>query len=136
MSSQSNMADSPGSDRRRAPRFPFVANAEIVDAGTGASLFARTTALSLFGCFLDLSQPLPCGSHVIVRIFTETDFFEAAATIKFSQPRIGVGLAFRDVNPRFLPVLKKWLHAAMKKLSCKELSTPKTTAGCPPSRTR
>lgn len=109
-------AAGPANDRRRAPRYPFVATAEIVELSSGARMIVRVTELSLFGCYIDMPQPLPSGSHVFVKIYTRTDLFEAEATVVYTQPNLGVGLAFRDVSPLFLPTLKKWLHETMKEM--------------------
>jgi hypothetical protein len=42
-----------------------------------------------------------------------SDFFEANASVVFSQPNMGLGLAFRDVKPYFSSVLQRWLTRAM-----------------------
>src|ERR1700739_1050507 len=103
-------------DRRRGPRFPFVASAEVGEKMSGGQMIVRVTELSLYGCYLDMPNPLPSGSQVFVKIFTGTDFFEAEAGVVYSQPNLGVGLAFRNVEPSFLPTLKRWLHEAMLEL--------------------
>ncbi len=102
------------SDRRRTPRYSFVASAEIVEISSGARMQARVSDLSMYGCYLDMSNPLPSGAHVFVKIFTDADFFEADASVVHSQPNLGVGLAFRDVKPSFLSTLHKWLLQAMQ----------------------
>ena len=104
-------------DRRRVPRFPFVAYAEITDAGSGTKTTAFTSDLSLYGCYVRMTNALPCGTHVVIKIFTETDFFEAPATVVYSQANQGNGLSFHDVKPQFLPTLQKWLSQAMKELT-------------------
>lgn len=114
MESQPSEAMVSAIERRRVSRYPFVADAEIVEEISGARMFVRVTELSLYGCYLDMHQPLPSGSQLFVKIFTGTDFFEAEATVVYSQPNIGVGLTFREVNQHFLPTLKKWLQNAMQ----------------------
>jgi hypothetical protein len=101
-------------EQRRAPRYPFVANAEIVEMSSGSRMFVQVRELSLYGCYLDMAQPLPSGAHVFIRIFTSTDFLETNACIVHSQPNLGVGLAFRELNPHFFPTLREWLHEAMQ----------------------
>jgi hypothetical protein len=46
--------------------------------------------------------------------FTSTEFFEASATVTYSQPDLGVGLEFRDVSRHFQPALHRWLLQAMR----------------------
>jgi hypothetical protein len=104
-------------DRRRVARFPFAAAAEITETAFGTRMQVYTSDLSLFGCYVRMTNPLPRGAQVIIRISTETDFFEAPATVAFSQPNLGIGLAFHDVNAHFLPTLKKWLAEAMQAIT-------------------
>jgi hypothetical protein len=99
-------------DRRRGLRFPFLANAEIQASDGATQLKARVTDLSLFGCYVDVVNPLPVGSDLVIRIFGSTEIFESRATVRYSHANLGMGLAFRDVKPFFLPVLKKWLAEA------------------------
>lgn len=103
-------------DRRRVPRFPFVADAELIAVGSETKMSVRTSDLSLYGCYVRLTDPLPYGTQVFIKIFTETDFFEAPATVAYSQANLGNGLAFHDVKPHFLPTLQKWLAHAMKEM--------------------
>ena len=114
MTTSTPKGNRPEADRRRTPRYPFVATAEIVERISGTQMHVRVSDLSLYGCYLDISNPLPSGTHVFVKIFTDTDFFETDASVVYSQPNLGMGLAFRDVKPHFLPTLQKWLLQAMQ----------------------
>jgi hypothetical protein len=101
-------------DRRRTARFPFVANAELTDSTSGTPIYARVTEISMYGCYLDMTHPLPVGTQAFVKIFTDTDFFESTATVVYSQPNLGLGLAFSDVGWQFLPTMHKWFLGAMR----------------------
>jgi PilZ domain len=100
---------------RRSPRFPFSAPAEITRLDAQSTESTRVNELSLYGCYLDTGTPLPRGSHVNVKIFSGDNFFEAGATVVYSQPSLGMGLAFREVKPDHLAVLQKWLRQALDK---------------------
>jgi PilZ domain-containing protein len=102
-------------EKLRLIRWPFDARAEIFpqDSQDSGRILNRVTEISLHGCYLEFA-PLPKGSHVLVKIFAGSEFFEASAAVIFSQPNVGLGLAFRDVKPYFLSVLQKWLTQAMK----------------------
>lgn len=52
--------------------------------------------------------------QVTVRIFADLDSFEARANVVYAQPRLGVGLAFREVKPSSRKVLDKWLEMAVQ----------------------
>jgi hypothetical protein len=100
-------------DRRRTPRYPFVAHAEVREAKTAEPLKGRVSELSLNGCFVTIQNPLEKGASVEVKINTETEFFEARGTIVYSNPESGMGLMFLETKPYYMSVLKKWLLSAM-----------------------
>jgi hypothetical protein len=102
-------------DNRRSTRYPFVARAEIGEMnGSDFRIHARTTEISLHGCFLDMANPLPVGQQVFVKIFTAADYFEAGATVVYSQPNIGIGIEFHDIGRHFQPTLQRWLLEGMR----------------------
>jgi len=105
--------DGGGAERRKTARYPFVANAEVRDASADARITARVSEISLNGCYLDMVNPLPVGTSVVVKIFTEKEFFEAPASVVYSHPNLGIGLSFHDVHTHFVPTLRKWLLEAM-----------------------
>ena len=101
-----------GDERRRTPRYPFIATAEVVDQSSQASISTRVTELSLHGCYLDMPNPLPTETQIKIKIYCEGKFFESSGVIVYSQPNLGVGVTFREVRPQFLSVLKQWLLVA------------------------
>jgi hypothetical protein len=100
-------------DRRRTLRFPFEAPAEVSREKTDARMPARVSEIGPNGCYLQMGQPFEVGTGLFVRIFVEGSFFETYATVLYSQPNAGMGLAFRELKPYFVEVLKKWLLQAM-----------------------
>lgn len=100
-------------DRRRTLRFPFEASAEVSEEKSEARMPARVTEISLNGCFLQVADPFPDGTLLRVKIFVEGSFFEAHGKVVYSLPKAGVGVAFNDLKPYFVAVLKKWLLGAM-----------------------
>jgi hypothetical protein len=100
-------------ERRRTLRFPFDALAEVSREKTDARLPARVTEIGPNGCYLQMGQPFEVEASLFVRIFVEGSFFETHATVIYSQPNAGMGVAFRELKPYFVEVLKKWLLQAM-----------------------
>jgi PilZ domain len=100
-------------DRRRTPRYPFVANAEVSEGKTGVLLKGRVSELSLNGCYVNILNPLEKGTAVDVKLNTETEFFEASGTVVYSNPESGMALMFLETKPYYIGVLKKWLLSAM-----------------------
>ena len=99
-------------ERRRTPRVPFVASAELLEVNTGIRLNARVSELSLLGCYVNTVNPLPQGTKVYVKVFTSEYFIEAPATVKYTHPSMGMGLEFHDIKPHFLTVLQNWVMAS------------------------
>jgi hypothetical protein len=96
-------------ERRSAPRYPFVASAEVLAESTGSRMSTRISDLSSSGCYVDTINPLPHGTLVHVKIFTETHSFEAPAQVIYSHTHLGMGLVFREVQPHSQDVLQVWL---------------------------
>jgi hypothetical protein len=113
------------SQRRRTPRYPFAAQAEVTEPISDKRIFARVKEISMNGCYLDMRDPLPTGKQIFVKIFTATDFFESSATVIYSQSNLGMGLAFREVSPHFMPTMHKWLLEAMRESN--EIASKPTT---------
>lgn len=102
-------------ERRRMPRVPFVASAELLEVDNGTRMNAQVSELSLHGCYVDTLNPLPKGTSVYVKIFTEEYFFETPAIVVYCHAHLGMGLAFHDVKPHFVNVLQNWVMAGAGK---------------------
>ena len=100
-------------DRRRSPRYPFVGSIEMREGTSEDKRTARVKELSLNGCYVDTESLYPIGTSLAIKLFTETEFFEAQASVIYSQAGRGMGLMFRETKPYYLMVLRKWLLAAM-----------------------
>jgi hypothetical protein len=59
-------------ERRRLPRYPFIASAELLEENSGSRMNTRISDLSLSGCSVDTINPLPDGTLVHLKIFTES----------------------------------------------------------------
>lgn len=99
-------------ERRRTPRYPFIATAEVTDQSSQASVSTRVSELSLRGCYLDMTDPLPRDARINIKIYSQGKFFESTGMVVYSQPKLGVGVTFVEIRPQFLSVLKQWLLAA------------------------
>src|ERR1700736_3791439 len=98
--------------QRRSTRYPFSAPAAVIPE-SGVPVGGNVTELSLYGCYLDSGALLAPRTRVLVKIFAiDGGYFEADATVIYSNPSLGMGLAFRQVRPDFLTLLKKWLQKA------------------------
>lgn len=99
-------------ERRAAPRYPIILNAEVSDRDSGAKLSARTADISRTGCYIDTLNPLPAGSKIHVLLQNENETFETYARVIYISPGLGMGVAFTSQAPGQLAILEKWLNAA------------------------
>ena len=99
-------------DRRRVPRFQFIAPAELADPTSGARVNSWVADLGLQGCSLTVGNG-PCeGTAVELKIgATPRESFETRAVVVYSTAD-RVGLSFPDVKPTASVLLHKWLAAA------------------------
>jgi hypothetical protein len=95
------------SERRRAPRYPFIAEAEVTDIASRTKLSARTSDVSISGCFLDMLNPSPKGTEIRVRISHASATFTVLGRVLFVLPNMGMGVVFTSVEDNQLAVLQE-----------------------------
>jgi c-di-GMP-binding flagellar brake protein YcgR len=78
------------SERRRAPRYQFIAEAEVIEVPSGTKLSARTGDLSAGGCFLDMVNPSPEGTEIQVRVSHAGTTFTVLGRVVFVFPNMGI----------------------------------------------
>lgn len=99
-------------DKRRTPRFVFIAIAELTHRDSGVQIVSRVSQLSLYGCYVDLLNTLPVGTAVAMKIFAESQYFEANAMVIYAHPNLGMGLTFQEVSLKSGALLRQWLVEA------------------------
>lgn len=93
----------------------MFAAAELLDEKSDVRVASRVSELSLYGCYLDMMNPFPVDTPILLKIWTEeTSVFHAKAKIIYVQPNIGAGVQFGDVEPKSLALLQQWLLEAAK----------------------
>lgn len=75
---------------------------------------SRVSELSANGCYLDMMNPFPKGSLVLVKIYAGEAFFQAKGTVVYSQMNMGAGVGFSEVDKDSQTVLARWLDEAAK----------------------
>lgn len=112
-------------NRRKHQRHTFSATAEVVDLASGARLATRAADLNKGGCYLDMMTPLPIGSNVRVRIQAFGAEFTCAAVVRDSQPGMGMGVAFADLDDAQKSLIEGWIE---------RLSSPTTGPSSSPAQ--
>lgn len=96
-------------DRRYAIRYPFAADVEVFDMESGTRVEGITSDLSLGGCFVCTSKPLPIGTRMRITLSRKGQAVEALAVVRILKPRIGMGIEFIDLDTPSHEVLSRWI---------------------------
>jgi hypothetical protein len=97
-------------DRRFTIRYPFAADAELVDLESGKQVEGVTSDISLGGCFICTSKPLPVNSRSRLRLTRKNQTLQALVVVRIVKPRIGLGIEFCDVEPPNNAILTDWIN--------------------------
>ena len=101
-------------ERRRGPRYPFIASAEMIEQKADVRIASRVSELSMNGCYLDMMNPFPTGTLVLVKISAGDAFFQAKAKIVYSQMNMGAGVGFLEYDQNSRMALERWMDEAAK----------------------
>jgi PilZ domain-containing protein len=96
-------------DRRYAIRFPFAADAEVLDLESGVRSDGITSDISLGGVFVCTSKPLAVKTRARVILKRKGESVEALAIVRIVKPRIGMGLEFLDIESTSNAILTRWM---------------------------
>jgi len=97
-------------ERRRAPRYHLVADAEIISPSSETRFGARTSDVSLVGCFMNTKFALPPGTEVRLQLKYDESTLTTSATVARSEPSMGFGVSFTNMKDAQKTLLQKWLQ--------------------------
>ena len=83
----------------RAPRFSFVAEAEVTWPADQTRVVARVSELSARGCYVDTVYPFPMDTelHFLIRYGCST--CEMPGKVIYSHSGFGMGVVFGKMSP-------------------------------------
>lgn len=97
-------------DRRYAIRYPFAADADLIDLESGTHSSGVTSDISLGGCFICTSKPLPIRTRARMTLSHKGKIAEGLVVVRIVKPRIGMGIEFIDLDPADHAVLSRWIE--------------------------
>ena len=97
-------------ERRRAPRYRLIAEAEIISPLSDVCLGAQTSDVSLFGCFMNTNFSLPLGTEIRLRLKYEQTTLTTSGAVARSEPSMGFGVSFTNMKAAHKTLLQKWLQ--------------------------
>ncbi len=98
-------------DRRYTIRYPFAADAELIDAESGKQITGVTSDISMGGCFICTSKEMPAKSRARLRLSRKGQVVEAFVVVRIAKPRIGLGIEFMDLDEANHQVLASWIES-------------------------
>jgi c-di-GMP-binding flagellar brake protein YcgR len=98
-------------DRRYTIRYPFAADAELIEMESGKQITGVTSDISLGGCFICTSKSLPANSHARLRLTRKGQALEANVVVRIVKPRVGLGIEFFDLEPPNDEMLATWIDS-------------------------
>ena len=99
-------------ERRRGPRYPFYASAQITEVQSQTAMAARTSELSRHGCYMDMLNPLPLGTAVKIQITYQEQTIDANGHVIYSQANMGMGVSFDEIQASQVGILERWVEDA------------------------
>ncbi len=117
------------SERRQAPRYPFIAEAVVTEISSDTKLIAKTGDLSIGGCFLDMLNPTPQGTDVRVRISHDNTTFTALGRVAFILPNMGMGVTFTSIEQDQQAILQPEPPRVAHALACAPSNIFRNTKG-------
>jgi len=96
-------------DRRYTIRYPFAADAEMIDMDSGQQLTGVTSDISLGGCFICTSRPFAVNTRARLQLSRKGQVLDALVVVRIVKPRIGLGVEFFDLEPSNAELLTSWI---------------------------
>ena len=113
-------------ERREARRYGFICPAELMDLAGSTRISARTTDLSLRGCYIDTLNPFPVGTRVRLQLNKNGQRVEFRAEVTSCHMGSGMGLIFERLTPAQTDTVVSWLEGSS---SSGESSFPVAASG-------
>lgn len=98
-------------DRRYTIRYPFAADAELIDMESGKQVNGVTSDLSLGGCFVCTSRPLALNARARLTLTRKSQVLEALVVVRIVKPKVGMGIEFFDLESPNNEVLVNWIES-------------------------
>lgn len=98
-------------DRRYTIRYPFAADADLIEVESGKQITGVTSDISMGGCFICTSKEMPAGSRARLRLSRKGQVVEAFVVVRIAKPRVGLGIEFIDLDEPNHQVLASWIES-------------------------
>ena len=97
-----------------AIRYPFAADAEMLELESGSRVRGVTSDVSPGGCFVCARRSLKVDAKVRGTLTHNGQKVEMLAVVRVVKPQVGVGLEFLDLDPNSYATLLAWIRILPK----------------------
>jgi hypothetical protein len=101
-------------ERRKSARLKCASSAEVYPAGVVAPIRTRTSDLSIGGCFLEMSTPIPKKTLVRIALWVKDAKLWANGEVITSTPGFGIGVKFTEIAPDDRRQLQEFLDGMIR----------------------
>jgi hypothetical protein len=98
-------------DRRYTIRFPFAADAEMIDMESGKQVTGVTSDISLGGCFICTGQSFRVNTRARLRLERKGKILDALVIVRIVKARVGLGVEFFDLEDSSARLLSEWIES-------------------------
>jgi hypothetical protein len=102
-------AQSAEHERRVARRNTLVASVKAGELTNGMSLSARTSDVSVHGCYLNTLNPFSPGTRIRVHLTKGNETFHSLAVVVYVHDDLGMGVAFTEISPTAREMIHRWM---------------------------
>jgi hypothetical protein len=96
-------------DRRLASRKMLVASVEAEELTSGVNLSARTSDVSVHGCYLDTINPFSPGTRIRVHLTKGNETVHSLAVVTYAHTGLGMGVAFTEISEDSREIIQRWI---------------------------
>jgi c-di-GMP-binding flagellar brake protein YcgR len=99
---------------RSSIRYPFVADAEMLELESGSRVSGMTSDLSPGGCFVCTRRTLDLHARVRVTLTHQGQKVKMLAVVRVVKAQVGMGLEFLEIDPDSKATLLAWIENLRK----------------------
>lgn len=100
----------------RPVRQLLVAQTAVVDLRSGKRMAAKTSDVSLGGCYLETCEPMPVSTGVQLEMTYNDASLVVFGDVVRCDPGKGMAVRFRALQPNQTAMLKSWFFIASRSL--------------------
>lgn len=134
-STASNTTQATAGERREARRYAFICPAEFMSVAGGMPISARTSDLSLTGCYIDTLNPFPVGTRILLQLTKNNQRLQFHAEVTSSHRSSGMGVSFDRLTPAQVEIVVSWLDETSSPAEHSFRSQPSAAVPEPSSET-